>query len=156
MLYGLLVALFVVLCLLLIFIILLQKGKSSIGLGSLGGGSQLLFGGSGGQDVLEKATWVMGALFMGGSLFLALLKKPAASEILQRLEAQEMAAQKATVPVPAAQPTQPATPVAPATPAEPATGAQAVPPVAQTPTQKPAAQKQQTQAQESKQTQAQA
>lgn len=132
MLYGILIALFIILCLLLIFIILLQKGKSSIGLGSLGGGSQLLFGGSGGQDVLQKATWIMGALFMSGSLFLALLKKPTVSQVLERLQAQEIAAQKAAVPVPPAQPTQPtkpAEPTPPATPAEPAPQTQAVPPV---------------------------
>jgi len=128
MLYGILIALFTILCFLLIFIILLQKGKSSIGLGSLGGGSQMLFGGSGGQDVLQKATWVMGALFMGGSLFLALLKKPTASQVLERLQAQEIAAQKAAIPVPSAQPTKPAEPVAPATPAEPAPQTQAVTP----------------------------
>lgn len=79
MLYGLLLTLFFLLCIFLILIILVQKGKSSMGLGSLGGGTQLLFGGSGGQDIFQKATWVMCALFMGGSLGLAMLKKPARS-----------------------------------------------------------------------------
>lgn len=74
MLYGLLVTLFVILCFLLIGIILLQKSKSSMGLGGLGGGTQMLFGGSGGQDLFQKATWVMVALFMIGSLTLTLMK----------------------------------------------------------------------------------
>lgn len=74
MLYGLLVTLFILLCFMLIAIILLQKSKSSMGLGGLGGGTQMLFGGSGGQDLFQKATWVMVALFMLGSLTLTLMK----------------------------------------------------------------------------------
>lgn len=61
-------------CLLLVLIILVQKGKSSMGFGHLGGASQLLFGGSGGQDLLQKTTWVLGAIFIFGSLGLAILK----------------------------------------------------------------------------------
>lgn len=45
-----------------------------MGLGNLGGGAQLLFGGSGGQDLFQKITWVLGALFMGGSLALSMMK----------------------------------------------------------------------------------
>ena len=74
MVYGLLVAGFVFLCFLLICIILLQKSKSSMGLGGLGGGAQMLFGGSGGQDLFQKITWVLIALFMLGSLSLTLMK----------------------------------------------------------------------------------
>jgi len=55
-------------------LIMVQKGKSSMGLGSLGGGAQMLFGGSGGQDIFQKITWVLGALFMASSLILALMK----------------------------------------------------------------------------------
>lgn len=79
MLYGLLITLFVMLCVLLVLIIMIQKGKSSTGLGNLGGGNQVLFGGSGGQDVFQKITWVFGALFMAGSLGLALMKAQMAS-----------------------------------------------------------------------------
>lgn len=73
-LYYLLVTLFVILCFLLATLILLQKGKGSLGLGYLGGSTQMLFGGSGGQDLFQKITWIMGALFMAGSLALALMK----------------------------------------------------------------------------------
>lgn len=45
-----------------------------MGLGNLGGGTQLLFGGSGGQDVFQKITWTLGAIFLMGSLMLALMK----------------------------------------------------------------------------------
>ena len=66
--------LFVILCFLLGIAILVQQGKGDMGLGGLGGGSQLLFGGSGGQEFFEKITWTIGALFILGALGLAILK----------------------------------------------------------------------------------
>lgn len=74
MLYGLLVTVYTFICLILVLLILVQKGKSSMGLGGLGAGTQMLFGGSGGQDLFQKTTWVLGGLFMTGSLLLALMK----------------------------------------------------------------------------------
>ena len=74
MLYGFLLTLYILNSVLLIFIILLQKTKSSMGLGGFGGGSQMFFGGSGGQDYFQKATWVMGFIFMFSSLGLSLMK----------------------------------------------------------------------------------
>lgn len=70
-----------ILIFLLMFSILIQKGKGSLGLGSMGGGTQMLFGGSGGQDFFQKATWTMGALFMMGSLVLAIMKTSSMSRI---------------------------------------------------------------------------
>jgi len=52
----------------------MQKGKGSMGLGGFGGGAQMLFGGSGGQDMFQKITWVLGAIFMTGALMLSLMK----------------------------------------------------------------------------------
>ena len=52
----------------------MQKGKGSMGLGGFGGGAQMLFGGSGGQDMFQKITWVLGAIFMAGALMLSLMK----------------------------------------------------------------------------------
>lgn len=74
MLLGLVITLFAFVCFLLVLVILVQQGKGGMGLGSLGGGAQMLFGGSGGQDIFQKITWVLGAIFMFGSLVLALLK----------------------------------------------------------------------------------
>lgn len=74
MLYGFLLTLFIITSVLLVMIILIQQSKSSMGLGNLGGGAQMLFGGSGGQDMFQKTTWVLGALFIFGSLGLSLLK----------------------------------------------------------------------------------
>ena len=45
-----------------------------MGLGNMGGGAQMLFGGSGGQDLFQKITWILGTIFMAGSLILALMK----------------------------------------------------------------------------------
>lgn len=78
--YGLLVSLYVFVCILLVLIIMIQKGKSSMGLGSLGGGTQMLFGGSGGQDIFQKITWVLGAIFIAGSLGLSIMRTKLSQE----------------------------------------------------------------------------
>ncbi len=47
--FTFLMVLFVILSALLAIIILIQPGKGDMGLGSIGSGSQILFGGSGGS-----------------------------------------------------------------------------------------------------------
>ncbi len=74
MLYGFLSFLFCFSSVILILLVLIQKSKGSLGMGSLGGGSQMLFGGSGGQDIFQKTTWVLGLILVFGSLGLAILK----------------------------------------------------------------------------------
>jgi preprotein translocase subunit SecG len=74
MLIGLLYTLFVLLCFFIVFVILLQKSKGSLGLVGSFGSANVLFGGSGGQDIFQKITWTAVALFMGGSLVLSILK----------------------------------------------------------------------------------
>ena len=78
MLIGLLVGLFVFVSFLLAVFVLLQSGKNSLGFNGLGGGAQMLFGGSGGQDLFQKTTWVLLAFFMAGSLGLAIMKSRSA------------------------------------------------------------------------------
>lgn len=85
MLYGLLLTFYIITCILLILIILIQKSKSSVGFG-LGTGSQMLFGGSGGQDLFQKITWVLGVSFMAMSLLLSLMKSEQ-SRTLQKTSA---------------------------------------------------------------------
>jgi len=60
------------LCLLIVLLVLIQRGKGNMGLGNVGGNNQMLFGSSGGQDVFQKVTWVCCALLLSGSLVLAL------------------------------------------------------------------------------------
>lgn len=74
MLYGLLLTIFVINSLLLILIVMIQQGKGNMGLGNLGGATQMLFGGTGGQDIMQKTTWVLGSVFMVLSLVLSLMK----------------------------------------------------------------------------------
>ena len=74
MLYEFLLTLYIINSILLITIVLVQKGKSSIGIGAFGGQTQMLFGGSGGQDLFQKITWVLGIIFMIGSLGLSLMR----------------------------------------------------------------------------------
>ncbi len=74
MLYTIFVTLFILMSFLLILLILVQKTKSSLGLGNIGGGSQILFGGSGGQEFFQKLTWLLGGLFIIGSLYLSIQK----------------------------------------------------------------------------------
>lgn len=71
---SLLTPFYVLLCLLIILIVLVQRGKGSMGLGNMGGGNQMLFGSSGGQDIFQKATWIMCALLLSGSLVIGVLK----------------------------------------------------------------------------------
>ena len=56
MLYGFLLTLFVIVAFLLILLIMIQQSKGSMGFGSFGGQAQMLFGGSGGQDIFQKIT----------------------------------------------------------------------------------------------------
>lgn len=86
MLYGFLVGIYIFISILLALLILIQKGKGNMGLGNLGGGTQMLFGGSGGQDIFQKITWILGALFMGGSLCLAIMKTKEAKQFKYNLE----------------------------------------------------------------------
>jgi len=74
MLYGLLNTLYIINAIFLALIIMIQKGKSSMGMGALGGGSQVLFGGGGGQDIFQKITWIMATIFMAGSLILSIMR----------------------------------------------------------------------------------
>ena len=72
--FSLLTVLYGTMCCLIVLLVLIQKGKGNMGLGSMGGGNQMLFGSSGGQDIFQKLTWVLCALLLIGSLSLSVLK----------------------------------------------------------------------------------
>lgn len=97
MLYALLLTLFIINNIFLVLIILIQKGKGSIGLGGLGGGTQMLFGGSGGQDIFQKITWVLGTIFMVGALMLSLMRS-AESKKFRYVMTKPITQQQATEP----------------------------------------------------------
>ncbi len=75
--------LFAILCVILVIVILLQSDKSA-GMGILGGSSQSAFGSST-ADVITKITTVMVALFMLGSLGLAVLESSKTTSLKEKI-----------------------------------------------------------------------
>jgi protein translocase SecG subunit len=71
--YTLVLVLFTIISFFLVVFVLIQQGKSDLGVSNTSG-SHLLFGGSGGQTFLERITWALGALFITGALALSVLK----------------------------------------------------------------------------------
>lgn len=72
--FSLLTFLYGVMCFLIVFLVLWQRGKGSMGLGNMGGSNQMMFGSSGGQDILQTTTWILCGLLLVGSLALSTLK----------------------------------------------------------------------------------
>ena len=120
MLSASLTALHVVVCLLLLVAVLMQQGKGGDIASAFGGsgssGSQGAFGARAGATVLTRATTVLGALFMIGSMTLAILGQRDTDSVLSGLEEPgTQATAPASVPVevdpsqdtPAEEPTEP-------------------------------------------------
>ena len=61
-----------IVCFFIILLVLIQRGKGSMGIGNLGGSNQMLFGSSGGQDIFQKITWFCCVILFVGSLLLAI------------------------------------------------------------------------------------
>ena len=119
MLYYLVATLYVLTCLVLMLVILLQQGKGGDIANAFGGGtSQAAFGARSGATVLSRATTVCAVLFVVGALVLGIVgQRGPGSVIGGRVPARAPAA-----PPPATLPPNPAPPAAktpaPATPAE--------------------------------------
>jgi len=74
MLYYLVATLYVIVCLVLMLVVLLQQGKGGDIASAFGGGtSQAAFGARSGATVLSRATTVCAVLFILGALVLAIL-----------------------------------------------------------------------------------
>lgn len=88
MLFTVLITLYVIICVALIVVILLQSGKGSglSGIFGSGGGGQTIFGARAG-DVMTKTTTVLAICFMGFSLVLALLSARESSSLVGEIEA---------------------------------------------------------------------
>ena len=72
--YYLVATIYVLVCLILVLVVLLQQGKGGdIANAFGGGGSQTAFGARSGATVLSRATTVCAVLFMLGALALALI-----------------------------------------------------------------------------------
>jgi preprotein translocase subunit SecG len=86
--YTFLSILYVLVCLFLILVVLLQPGRGGIG-GAFGGGSsQTVFGGSGAGNFLTRLTSVSAALFMILSATLAYLSSSSDKSLERAIEAQ--------------------------------------------------------------------
>ena len=110
MLYYLVVTLYVIVCGLLIVTILLQQGKGGDIASAFGGGtSQAVFGARSGATLLTRATSVLAALFILGSLILTVWGTRGPSSVVGGVEG--------PAPAPAAAPVNASpTPAAPTTP----------------------------------------
>lgn len=130
MLYYLLVAIYVLVCLFLIGVILLQQGKGGDIANAFGGGSsQAVFGARSGATLLTRATSVLAALFVVLSLVLTAWKQTGGSSVVGGIEGPPPAAPVA----PPVGGTPPSTP----TPTDQPAAQPAAPPAGDTPTTAP-------------------
>ena len=122
MLYYVAVGIYVIVCLTLIMVVLLQQGKGGSMANAFGGGAtQAAFGARSGATVLSRATTVCAVLFVVGALVLGIVgQRGPGSVIGGRAPARAPAPPPASTlpPNPTPAPTTPAP--APATPAPPA------------------------------------
>jgi len=87
MLFTILIILYVVICVALVVIVLLQSGKGGglTGIFGSGGGGQTIFGARAG-DVMTKTTTILAICFMLFSLVLAVLSANRKSSLTQEIE----------------------------------------------------------------------
>ena len=135
MLYYAIGTLYVLTCLVLLLVILLQQGKGGDIASAFGGSSsQTAFGARAGATLLTRVTTVCAALFMVGALALAILGNRGPSSVLRGAQAPAGTATKPAATTPAAKPAAPSTTPA-AAPAQAPPPSTPVPP--STPTPKP-------------------
>lgn len=99
MIYGLLIALFIIVAFLMVFVILIQSGKGG-GLAGIAGGMGAVFGGRGSAPFLVKATSILAAAFMIIALLLGMMTKGVEdkSSMLQRERERRAASPARTLP----------------------------------------------------------
>ena len=98
----------VVVCIAMVMIVLLQKGKGASMGAAFGGSSQTVFGSTGATPFLSKITVATAVIFMLTSLTLALLMGRGASSSLMKGVNVPAATQPAESPAPAGTPAPPA------------------------------------------------
>jgi preprotein translocase subunit SecG len=110
MLYYFLATLYVLTCMVLMLVILLQQGKGGDIANAFGGGSsQAAFGARSGATVLSRATTVCAVLFVVGALVLGIVGQRGPGSVIGGRAPQAPAQQTPLTPAPAAP-----TPAAPA------------------------------------------
>jgi preprotein translocase subunit SecG len=131
--YGLLLAVHILICISLVVVVLLQSGKGGgLAGGAFGGTAQTVFGGRGATDFMTRATMVLGGAFFLTSLVLALLSSGTGRSARSLIQEEARRAPAAAPEVPGAPGTSPAQggPLQPGAPQQaPPAGAQpATPP----------------------------
>jgi preprotein translocase subunit SecG len=117
MLYYLVTALYILVCLTMMLVVYLQQGKGGDIASAFGGGSsQAAFGARSGATVLSRATTVCAILFMVGALALGIIGKRGPSSVLGGRTPLTQPSSPATVP-PTQQSVPPGAPSVPASPA---------------------------------------
>ena len=117
MLYYVIATVYVLVCLLLLLCVLLQQGRGGDMASAFGGGgSQTAFGARQGATVLSKATTVLGALFLVGSLALNILGQRGTGSVVSGVKAPPRPAAPAAPANPTTKPSATTTPAPGATP----------------------------------------
>lgn len=81
--------------LLMVLFVLFLQGKGDMGSAGAWKGSQIVFGGSGGQDYIGKTVWVLGALFMILALLVSKMQvRNEGSSVLTSKSARKMKSKK--------------------------------------------------------------
>jgi preprotein translocase subunit SecG len=105
MLYYLVAVLYVLACLMLVLVVLLQQGKGGdIASAFGGGGSQTAFGARAGATVLTKATAILGTLFMIGAVTLGIMGRGGSGSLMRGISAPQQQSAPAPTPAGPAQP----------------------------------------------------
>jgi len=131
-------AIYVLVCLFLLLVVLLQQGKGGDMASAFGGsGSQAAFGARAGATILTKATTIAAVLFMLGALALAILGRRGPGSVVSGTSAPAPAQTPAAQTTPAA-PASDATPESPAAQTTPAAPPTPVTPAAPPPADAPA------------------
>ena len=94
----------IIVCVALIFIVLLQKGKGADMGAAFGGSSQAVFGGAGASSFLSKVTTTAAVVFMITSLLLATLGKGRSDSIMDGARVDGPVAQEESAPSDTAEP----------------------------------------------------
>lgn len=82
--HAVVIGIYVLICLLILLVVLIQGGENVDITAAFGGVSQAAFGPRGTVSTLEKMTWVLGGLFLALSIFLTVwTTKAPASSVLQ-------------------------------------------------------------------------
>src|SRR5437870_9574553 len=97
--YYLFSTLYVLFCLMLLMVILLQQGKGDMAAAFGGGSRQSAFGARAGATVLSKATAILAVLFMLGALALAIMGQRGPGSIVSGASPAPKPAAPATTPV---------------------------------------------------------